>query len=119
MKKIVWIYILAVIMLVAVSYVSAVTANSAESIQKKESPLYRVRSKIAISEKIATLINMVKSRFLGERIFFLRFDRLSYETPILSKEWHTNDGAWSCDSIICFSYFTTPCPTVHKSDPEC
>ena len=68
MKKVVAISILAVFMIVAISYATAVNTTNVE---KRESPLYRLRTRQAIGEKIGNIIKIVKTKALGERIFFL------------------------------------------------
>ncbi len=67
-KKILLVSILAVFMLLAISFASAVNTNSIKNNEKKESPLFRIRR--AIGEKIGNIISNVKARFLGDRIFF-------------------------------------------------
>jgi len=72
-KKIVMVSILAVFMLVSISFVSSAVVNT--DAEEKESPLYGIRSKQVISEKISSIINNIKSRFIGNRIFFLPLQR--------------------------------------------
>ena len=79
-KKILSISILAIFLLVAISFASAVGTNTSDA-EKKESPLYGIRTKRAIGEKIGNILENIKTKFLGERMFFLRFDKLSYERP--------------------------------------
>ena len=68
-------------MLVALPFVSAVTQNT--DVEKKDSPLYRIRTRFAINEKISNIVEKIKTKFLGERMFFLpatlrnRFSRTS------------------------------------------
>ena len=69
-KKILVVSILAVFTLVAISFASAI--NTTAPVEKKESPLFRIRSRRAIREKIGDLVR----RFLGDRIFFLPFQWL-------------------------------------------
>ena len=71
-KKILIISILAVLMLVTISLASATNTNTTNT-EKKESPLWTIRTKRAISEKINNIIENIKTKFLGERIFFLPF----------------------------------------------
>ncbi|MDH7517749.1 MAG: hypothetical protein QHH19_05340, partial [Candidatus Thermoplasmatota archaeon] len=57
------------------------TTNS----KKKESPLFKIRTELAIGERIKDLV----TRFLGQRIFFLTFqwlkdaDDSSGRTPLI------------------------------------
>ena len=62
-KKILIGSILAVLMLMTITYTSAIAQDDPEP---KESPLYRIRAKRAVSELIPKLI----PKILGERIFF-------------------------------------------------
>ena len=71
-KKILLVSILAVFMLVAISYAAAVDTNTANT-KRKESPLYKIRTGKAIAEKITNIIENIRTKFLGERIFFLPF----------------------------------------------
>jgi len=73
-KKILIISILAVFMLVAISFASAVSSNSTD--EKRESPLFRVRTRRAIGERLEELKENIKARFVGERVFFLPFQWL-------------------------------------------
>lgn len=68
-KKLLILSILAVFMLVAISFVSAV--NITTTSEKKESPLFRIRTRRAIGERLSELRENIKSRFIGERIFSL------------------------------------------------
>jgi len=73
-KKIMIGSILAVFMLVAISVISSAETNI--NVEKKESPLFSIRKSRAISEKITSIIENIKTRFLGDRIFFLSFPLL-------------------------------------------
>lgn len=70
-KKIVIVSLLSVFMLVAIAFASTVTSNTPIP-PKKESPLFRIRVRQAIREKIGDLMR----RFVGERVFFLPFQWL-------------------------------------------
>lgn len=76
-RKLLLITVLAVFMLMAISYATAVNTKTSE-IVTKESPLYNIRTRRAIDEKIGDIIDNIKTRFLGERAFFIPFYRLSY-----------------------------------------
>jgi hypothetical protein len=67
--------ILAIFLLVTISFASAVD-TSTEDVEKKVSPLFSIRKSRAISEKITSIIENIKTRFLGDRIFFLSFPLL-------------------------------------------
>jgi len=74
-KKIMIGSILAVLMLVAISFSAAAVSNQSNDVEKKKavSPLFGIRTKDAIGEKLSSL----KAKFLGERIFFI---------PVINKE---------------------------------
>ena len=73
-KKILLVCISAVLMLVTITYASAINTNDSDTttnIEKKDSPLYNIRTRLAIGEKISEIFKSIKSKFIGERIFFL------------------------------------------------
>ena len=97
-KKLLIISILAVFMLLAISFASAVNTNTAESAEKKQSPLFRVRIRQAIKEKIGN----VMTRFIGERTFFLPFKwlRMIDDLPLrqlLETKVTIDEGPYTCD----------------------
>jgi hypothetical protein len=81
-KKILIFGVLAALMLVTISFATAVTTNTQTT--QKESPLYNVRTKLAIGERIQNL----KTKFIGERLFFLPFQWLKnreYRTLLVTE----------------------------------
>jgi len=104
-KKILLISILAVFMLLMISYASAVNIN-ANNAENKESPLFGVRTRRAISEKIGSIIKNIKARFLGERIFHLPFQWIKSkdnDSPVLAfSESFSTVGCFTCS-------FPLPC----------
>lgn len=58
-------------MLLAISFATTVSSNTSEP-TRKESPLFKIRIRKAIQEKIGGFI----TRFVGERVFFLPFQWL-------------------------------------------
>ncbi len=72
-KKILAISILAVFMLVAITIASAINTTNTN---KKESPLFGIRTKLATGERLQYLKETVKARFVGDRLFFLPFNFL-------------------------------------------
>lgn len=70
-KKILVVSILAVFMQVAISFASAISSNTARTAKKKESPLYGIRTRRAIRERLGRIIENIKTKFQGDRIFFL------------------------------------------------
>ena len=71
MKKIAFISIITVFMMITIAFASTVTSNTSKPV-RKESPLFGIRARQAIREKIG---NMMR-RFIGERVFFLPFQWL-------------------------------------------
>ena len=71
-KKIILISVVIVFILIIAAFASTVTSDTSKPI-RKESPLFGIRTKRAIREKIKDLI---KARFIGERTFFLPFQWL-------------------------------------------
>jgi hypothetical protein len=64
--------ILTVLMLITISLTTTVSSN-APDVEKKESPLYRIRVRQTISERIGSIIEDINARFMSEnRIFFVR-----------------------------------------------
>ena len=70
-KKLLVVSILVVFTLVAISYASAFSSYT--PIKKKESPLFGIRTRQAIKEKIGDVIENIKAKYIGERVFFLPF----------------------------------------------
>ena len=67
-KKLLIISLLAVFMLVSISFVSSAEVNT--NTEKKESPLYEIRTRRAISEKIGEIVENIRTKLFGERMFF-------------------------------------------------
>jgi hypothetical protein len=69
-KKIIILSVLVVLMLVGISFVSSAETNT--NSEKKESPLYGIRTRKAIGEKFVNILEDIKTKFLsGKRMFFL------------------------------------------------
>ena len=73
-KKILFVSVLAVFMLLALAFASTVSSNTPKN-PKKESPLFGIRTNGAIRDKIGDFVR----RFVGERVFFLPFNWLRYK----------------------------------------
>ena len=102
-KKLIIISILAVAILMILSFSSAVSSNISKTAKKKESPLYGIRTRRAIRERIRNLIENIKTKFLGDRIFFVPF------------QWIRNKI--NDDSIIsrfCITCKANPCTLILK-----
>lgn len=66
-KTIVLVGVLVIFMLVAISFSTAINSNKAT--ETKESPLYKIRTNRAVAERIDTILENMKTKFLGERAF--------------------------------------------------
>jgi hypothetical protein len=75
-RKISAISILAVFMLVAITFVTTVSSNTNTTVKKRESPLFGIRTKLAIGERLQNLRDGIKAKFVGDRVFFLPFEWL-------------------------------------------
>ena len=76
MKKIAIIGFLITLMLLTISFATAINTNNSTNFEKKESPLFKVRTKLAIGEKIANIFKLIKIRHLklftySKRAFFI------------------------------------------------
>jgi hypothetical protein len=116
MKNVNLVSIVVIILLLAISITSVVGSNNSNSI-KKESPLYSIRTKQAIKEKID---NSQRS-FVGEKIFFLQFKWL--KNSIMRKGILTGcntcgSGFFTCDKTCAppwhFCTFTKCYPPTHE-----
>ena len=68
-KKMMGITIIIITMLVTISLATATSSEEKE--QTKESPLYKIRAKSHIGQKIGNIVTKIKTKFLGERMFFM------------------------------------------------
>ncbi|HEY0087970.1 MAG TPA: hypothetical protein VGB37_03955 [Candidatus Lokiarchaeia archaeon] len=80
-KKILLVSILSILMLVTISFASAINTENLNEVKNKESPLFKIRTRSAIGEKIGHIIKNIKAKFIGERIFFLPFQWLRSLNP--------------------------------------
>lgn len=94
-KKILVLSILAVLMLVAISFATAVSSNTTTTVKKKESPLFGIRTKLAIGERLQDLKENIKALFIGKRIFYLPFQLFRNE-PCNSDLRATNKFVDTC-----------------------
>jgi hypothetical protein len=106
MNKILSVGIIAIVMLVTISYA---TAKNDTYISKKESPLYKIRTERAISEKIERILDSIKTKFLGNRIFLIP------SFKIFSSDGSGNMRIISLDTPTCHlnicTYDNPNCPT--------
>ena len=70
-KRIMGISIVAVFMLVTISFASAV--NTTTNVTKKESPLFGIRLRRSIKDKVGNVLENIKTKYIGERVFLLPF----------------------------------------------
>ena len=113
---------LVIFMLVTISYTTAVSTNKTD-IERKESPLYGIRVKLAVGDKINDVIRNIKVRFLGERVFFIPREWLNLGdfSERLSTNFKGDDTcSWpytcspnpNCYSCWCTGSNPGDCPTV-------
>jgi len=98
--------VLAIFMLVAISYATAVNTNTINN-DEKESPLYGIRTKRAITEKIGNIIESIKTKFLGDRIFFLPFNRLIFRYNLDGGEYPSFKKTEDCVTLGPFTCIFT------------
>ena len=70
MKRMILFSFLATAMLLTISFVSAIDSSS-DNLEKKESPLFKIRIRQSIGQRIGEIIAHLKLRFFQERIFFI------------------------------------------------
>jgi len=106
-KKLLVVSILAVFMLVAISFASAVSTQTA-SATKKESPLFRIRTRKAIGERLDELKEAIRAKFIGERAFLLPFQWLRnkiHDDSMASIIYPTCYGNWcTYEKTFCQPY---------------
>jgi hypothetical protein len=110
-KKILIIGIFVVFIMLAIAFASTVTSDNSKT-SKKVSPLFGIRTRRAIREKIGDFIR----RYIGQRVFFLPFRFLFEKNDLSVRQWlqgkteYTNptcgcsstcDGAPTCVITIC------------------
>jgi hypothetical protein len=79
--KLIAVSILAVFLLITISIVSAVSSETTD--EDKESPLYKIRTKLAIGERVQNLITELS----GERVFFLPFQQPFRDEGFSAREY--------------------------------
>ena len=82
-------------MLVTISFSSVICADS-EKEAAKESPLYKLRGKQALGERINNILKSIKSEFLGQRMFVFPLFRKNLEGSLLTTCFWTD-----CSTIGC------------------
>jgi len=102
-KKFVVLGILAVLMLLTISLASAI--NTQTNVEKKESPLYKIRTKLAIGEKISQIFQNIKIKFLGERLFLIPFQWLKNVLDPYEGILYTSDEGGK----LCTAYTLSGC----------
>ena len=90
-------------MLLVITFASAINSNIT-AVEKKESPLYNIRTGLAIGEKISQILENIKTKFLGERIFFIPLKWIKNLNPNINRNPTTYDkttGLCTCWHIFC------------------
>ncbi len=104
-KKILTISIVVVLMLLAITFASTVSSNTSKPI-RKESPLFGIRTRQAIKEKIGDIIENIKTKYIGERAFFLPFQFLSLKWQKLTDDSLPNFSFEDCETMKTCDYCT-------------
>ena len=93
-KKILLISTLAVFSMLIISFASAISTNTT-NVERKESPLYRIRTINSVGVKLGDILHQIKTKFLGEKIFFLPTKWIASNSA--QKDGPTDKGSISCD----------------------
>ena len=112
-KKILTISIVVVFMLLAMSFASTVSSNTSKPI-RKESPLFGIRTRRAVKEKIGDVIENIKTKYIGERVFFLPFQFFSLKWQRFIED--PSPILWTKNPVHCETEFAKDltcinCPT--------
>jgi hypothetical protein len=105
-KKLLVVSILAVFMLVVISFSTAISSNTTTTVKKKESPLFGIRTRLAIGENLQDLKERIKARFIGERVFFLPFQLLRNRDVLIRSQTYIPS--------ICYTYCGAGCFTLNE-----
>ena len=124
-KKILVISILAVFMLLAISMASAL--NTTISVKRKESPLFGIRTRYAIGDRLKDIREQIKTKFIGDRVFFLPFKFLSrnnihpFDTMNEKDNCYDWTGStyWTCAPTCGLAQGRTVCHQCTHDDPRC
>ena len=113
MKKIILIIgVLAVLILSSLSFVSAI--NPKKNVENKESPLYKLRIKNTLKTKVTQIIQNIKTKFLGQRTFFIpildRFEDTRYLYLTLDR------SEFTCSPATVFCFKTACCKPTAMTD---
>ena len=103
-KRIVIISIIAVFLLIAISFSTALSTNS-NTEENKETPLFKIRIRRVIGEKLEKIGEYIKTKFIGARLFFLPFQWI--KNQIFENELVTDQPRCTYDSTpTCKQYYT-------------
>jgi|GEM_PF-4928086 len=111
-KKILIFGVLTTLMLVTISFATAIQTTNTD---KKESPLYGIRTRLAIGEKIQNLKETIKTRFIGDRLFFLPFKwqetmSKNVRNRLNEKSVYTDPCGFSVNAVTCKYYLSCYLP---------
>jgi len=111
-KKILIGSIFAVFMLVSISFSVAAISSQSTAVEKKKdvSPLFGIRAKKAIGEKLSS----IKAKFLGERVFFRPFNLIGSMNFFSMFERQNLNGVTNTGPTMCGA-----CPTWQKTCFKC
>ena len=85
-----------VVLFIGISIISSTATNTTTDIERKESPLFCIRTNQVLREKIGDLI----TKYIGERVFFLPFQLLKYKES-LSLRHRMGEKSTSCGPTTC------------------
>ena len=94
--------IIAVFLLISISFSTAVSSTTDEN---KETPLYRIRTRRAIGEKLEKIGDYIKTKFIGTRLFFIPFQWITNEDELLRHRFQKRDTLFdfTCPyNTLCF-----------------
>ena len=95
-KKLFVISILAAFILLVISFVSVVGYNTSTPI-RKESPLFGIRGRRAIYEKIGDMLENIKTKYVGKRVFFLPFQCIKDKGKLSERNYLKDPLTYWCD----------------------
>jgi hypothetical protein len=125
MKKIILVGSLAAVtILMIISFSSAVSSST--EVERKESTLYGLRPRRAVGEKISNIIENIKAKFLGERVFWIPITFRNKESRTYIRESTIYDTGkcltcYVCDSLYLETYCGKTCVSGITCDwsPRC
>jgi hypothetical protein len=111
-KKLLVVSILAIFMLVGISFATAINPDATTHQKKMESPLFKIRTRHALGEKLKEILKNLIIKFFGERRFFLPFQWLKdREHHSIRELLQQKTEGYSCGIGCTFKFCTSGLPT--------